>query len=224
MDLKEQIKIALGLNDSKEIKFEWQSKTEDGTILVSSADELETGVDISVLTEDGTTILLPIGTYKTDDVSFTVEEEGIVAEVMVAEEDEDVEEVVEEEMAKDDDEEKKYAEIDFDAIEQRLQNLEDAIANLKGEDKEEEEEVEEMAEENIAPGTNPKTITTKEVKEFSIEDLKKENELLKEQLAKSPADSPINAEKFANNKTQKLSKNKRMNLNSSERFLYDMNN
>ena len=143
---------------------------------------------------------------------------------MVAEEDEDVEEVVEEEMAKDDDEEKKYAEIDFDAIEQRLQNLEDAIANLKGEDKEEEEEVEEMAEENIAPGTNPKTITTKEVKEFSIEDLKKENELLKEQLAKSPADSPINAEKFANNKTQKLSKNKRMNLNSSERFLYDMNN
>ena len=45
MDLKEQIKIALGLNDSKEIKFEWQSKTEDGTILVSSADELETGVD-----------------------------------------------------------------------------------------------------------------------------------------------------------------------------------
>ena len=33
--------------------------------------ELESGVDVSVLTEDGTTIPLPVGTYKTEDgVSF----------------------------------------------------------------------------------------------------------------------------------------------------------
>ena len=57
MDLKKQILVALGL-DEKEVKLGFQAKTEDGTIIVSTAEELEAGVDISVLTEDGTTILL----------------------------------------------------------------------------------------------------------------------------------------------------------------------
>ena len=81
MDLKEKILVALGLDT--EVKLGWQGKSEDGTIFVSTAEELEAGVDISVLTEDGTTILLPVGTYKTDDgLSFRVEEEGIVAELI----------------------------------------------------------------------------------------------------------------------------------------------
>ena len=84
MDIKEQILVALGLNKAEdEIKLAWQGKSEDGTIFVSTAEELEAGVDISVLTEDGTTILLPVGTYKTEDgLSFRVEEEGIVAELI----------------------------------------------------------------------------------------------------------------------------------------------
>ena len=96
MDLKQQILIALGLNKVKSLKLEFQAKTEDGTIIVSSAADLEAGVDVSVLTEDGTTIPLPIGTYKLEDgVSFTVSEEGVVAEVIDAE----AEEVADEEMA-----------------------------------------------------------------------------------------------------------------------------
>ena len=86
MDLKEKILVALGLNKDEEIKLAFQAKTEDGTIIVSTAEELEQGVDISVLTEDGTTILLPVGTYKLDTgISFRVEEEGIVAEVLQSE-------------------------------------------------------------------------------------------------------------------------------------------
>ena len=54
MDLKNQILVALGLD--KSIKLEWQSKLEDGTIVVSTADTLAESVDVSVLTEDGTTI------------------------------------------------------------------------------------------------------------------------------------------------------------------------
>ena len=85
MDIKKQIKVALGLEE-EEIKLAFQAKTEDGTIIVSTADELENGVDISVLTEDGTTIKLPPGTYRLDTgESFRVEEEGIVAEVLVSE-------------------------------------------------------------------------------------------------------------------------------------------
>ena len=97
MELKERILVALGLNKEEELKLAFQAKTEDGTIIVSTAEELESGVDISVLTEDGTTILLPVGTYKLDTgVSFRVEEEGIVAEVI---ESETEEEVTEEEMS-----------------------------------------------------------------------------------------------------------------------------
>lgn len=243
MDLKKQIKIALGINDSDAVKFEWQSKTEDGTILVSTADVLETGSDVSVLTEDGTTIPLPIGTYKTEDgVSFVVEEEGVVASVSESEteEKETTEETeASEELAKDDEEKKEEDEDededekdkdmadveDWEGMEKRIQNLEDAVAKLK-EDKvggDEEEMVEELSE----PGTNPKTITTKEVKEFSIEELKAENEMLKEKLAKLPADAPVNAEKFSKhgaNETKKLSRKDYLNMSSSDRFLYDLQN
>ena len=86
MDLKNQILVALGLDKAEEVNMAWQSKLEDGTIVVSTAETLESGVDISVLTEDGTTIKLPLGSYILDTgVSFRVEEEGIVAEVMESE-------------------------------------------------------------------------------------------------------------------------------------------
>jgi len=228
MDIKEQILVALGLNKSEEpIKLEWQAKSEDGTIFVSTAEELEAGVDISVLTEDGTTILLPIGTYKTaEGVSFRVEEEGVVAEVMESETEEEVEATEEkEEMAEDED---KYADVgDWEGMEKRIQNLEDAVARLKEDKDGGDDEVEELAEEVEEPSTNPKSIKTTEVVEFSAEEelekLKSENEKLKTELAKSPADSPINTNKFSSEKTnvikQDLSK-----MSRRERFLYNLHN
>ena len=41
MDLKEQILVALGLNKEEETKLGWQGKSEDGTMFVSTAEELE---------------------------------------------------------------------------------------------------------------------------------------------------------------------------------------
>jgi hypothetical protein len=131
MDIKEQIRVALGL--SKAQKFTWQSKSEDGTIFVSTADELAAGVDVSVLTEDGTTIPLPIGTYKTEaGVTFRVEAEGVVAEVLETETEETVTVDEEVEMGEDtgtDDDEVKAD--DWAGMEKRVKNLEDAIADLK---------------------------------------------------------------------------------------------
>jgi hypothetical protein len=228
MDIKEQILVALGLNKEKSIQLEWQAKSEDGTIFVSTAEELEAGVDISVLTEDGTTILLPVGTYKTDTgVSFRVEEEGIVAEVM---ESETEEEVVEEEMAREDDEyedDGKEADVgDWEGMEKRIKNLEDAVADLKEEKEGGDDEVEEMTEETVAPSTNPKSIKTTEVKEFSAEDelanLKAENEKLKTELAASPADSPINTNKFSSERPV-LSKKEYRKLSGRDKFLHDLN-
>jgi hypothetical protein len=239
MDIKEQILVALGLNKAEdEIKLAWQSKGEDGTIYVSTAEELESGVDISVLTEDGTTIPMPIGTYKTEDgVSFRVEEEGVVSEVIESETEEEVE-------AKKDDEE--YSEMSeavdlkfpeseaekadwaksYEEMKDKVDNLMDAIADIKARLGEKDSEDVEMAEETLEVSDKPKTIKTTEVKEFSaeeeLENLKAENEKLKTELAASPADTPINTNKFSSEKTS-LSKKEYGKLSKQEKFLYNLN-
>jgi len=231
MDLKNQILVALGL-DKGEVKMEWQSKLEDGTIVVSTADTLEAGVDASVLTEDGTTIPLPIGTYKTEDgVTFRIEEEGVVAEVMESETEEEVEAAEDEECPNgyDDDgkckedEKTEAADVeDWKGMEKRIQNLEDAVADLKRSKEGGDDDVEEMTEE---PTTNPKSIKTTEVKEFSIEEqlenLKAENEKLKTELAESPAEAPINTNKFSS--ARKIpTKQDFKRMTKQEKFLYEL--
>ena len=238
MDIKKQIKVALGLEE-EEIKLAFQAKTEDGTIIVSTADELENGVDISVLTEDGTTIKLPPGTYRLDTgESFRVEEEGIVAEVLVSEtEQEDTADDLEddkEEMAEEDkDDYDEHADVaDWEGMEKRIKNLEDAVSDLKREIGET-GNVEEMSEETTeevdeSKGDSPKTVTTKttEVVEFSVEDeikkLKEENEKLKTELAESPADAPVNTNKFSANRPVLTTKQYKR-LSKQERFLYNLN-
>ena len=227
MELKEQILKALGL--SSEVKFEVQAKLVDGTIIVSTADALAESVDISVLTEDGTTIELPIGEYETEDgLTFVVEEAGIIATIGEAE--------VEEEGAPEEEEVVEAAEeadvADWEGMEKRIKNLEDAIADLKGEEKETEEEVEELTEETTEdveeitePSENPKTVTTKttEVVEFSVEELKAENGKLKEELAKKPADTSLNTNKFSSEK-RTLSKQDLRRMTSQEKYLYNLYN
>jgi hypothetical protein len=218
MDLKNQILVALGLDKGEEISMAWQAKSEDGTIFVSTAEELANGVDISVLTEDGTTILLPVGTYKTDTgVTFRVEEEGIVAEVMETE----TEEVVEEEEMEEVTEELEVEDDAFERLVERVQNLEDAIADLKEDKVEATEEVEELAEEVEERGTTPKSIKTTEVVEF--EELKAENERLKTELAESPASAPLDTNKFSSDKALPTKQDfKRMT--KQEKFLYNLHN
>ena len=239
MDLKKQIKIALGLETEEEVKLGFQAKTEDGTIIVSESDTLEVGVDISVLTEDGTTIPLPVGLYVMEDgTKVKVEEEGKVAEIMEGEAEETEEEVEEveaseeEELAYKKKKKKKMAEYDFEEIEKRMSKLEEEVEEMKklyGKPKEEEmseETTEEVVEE--PKGDSPKTVTTKttEVVEFSsdevIEELKSENEKLRKQLAESPADAPVNTNKFSADRpvltTQQYNK-----LSKKERFLYNLN-
>ena len=218
MDLKNQILVALGLDKEPDVKLAYQAKSEDGTIFVSTAEELEAGVDISVLTEDGTTILLPVGTYKTDTgVTFRVEEEGIVAEVMESE----TEEVVEEEMTED------LAVVeDWEGMEKRIQNLEDAVASLKKDKDGGDDEVEEMSVETEERGSTPKSIKTTEVVEFSAEDeltkLKAENEKLKTELAEAPASAPLDTNKFSSERATPTAQDFRR-MTSKERFLYNLN-
>jgi hypothetical protein len=225
MELKEQILVALGLKkEEQEVNLGWQSKAEDGTIFVSTLDALEVGGDIAVLTEDGSTIPVPAGEYYTPDGGFKVVEDGVIAEVLEAEAVEETEEVVKEE-----EEEVVEAAEDEGDMETRLASLEKAVSELmeklaedEPEYKEEKEEVEveEEVEASEVRGTTPKSIKTTEVVEF--ESLKAENERLKAELSKKPADSPINTNKFSSEKwvaTKKdLSK-----MSQQDRFLYNLN-
>ena len=227
MDIKKQILTALGIEKTN---LEWQAKLTDGTIVVSSAPELEAGVDIAILTEDGTTMPLPAGSYETEDgVGFTVEEDGIVAELLTEEKEapteETTEEVVEagEDEGTDDDEAKVE---DWEGMEKRIKNLEDAIADLKskvdGGGAEETEEVEAKKEKK----TTPKSIKKTEVTEF--EAMKAENAEMKsliETLSKTAGADALNLNKFstAKKKTQ-LAKKEYNKLTPAERFAYNINN
>jgi hypothetical protein len=103
-------------------------------------------------------------------------------------------------------------------MEKRIENLEIAVAKLKegGDD-----EAEEMTEEVTEPSTNPKSIKTTEVVEFSIEELKAENEKLKAELAEQPAEAPINTNKFSSERPTPTKQDFRR-MTKQEKFLYEL--
>ena len=143
-------------------------KLENGTIV--SAEEYSKGNEIFIKTDDQK-VAMPVGEYIFEDGRLlVVEEEGIIADVrevsdeVPAKEDEEISEDLEEK-----EEEKEMAEVgDWEGMEKRIQNLEDAIADLKAdkEGKMEKDGEEEMAiekplksrtvkEEFSAPATTP---------------------------------------------------------------------
>ena len=215
MDLKQQILVALGLDKQEEsVNLEFQAKLEDGTIIVSTADSLEAGADISVLTEDGTTILLPVGEYKTEEgQGFSVEVEGVVAEIYEEEvEEEATEEVVEEEASKEDMEEETIEEteaVEFDSV-AFMDEVKSVVVDLMS---------------NV--NTEIETLKSElaELKSTN-EELSSEKEKLSAQvveLSNEPAAKPVDTNKFSalgRETTQRdLSK-----MTKRERILYNITN
>ncbi|QDP48038.1 MAG: hypothetical protein Tp1124DCM108671_24 [Prokaryotic dsDNA virus sp.] len=218
-DLKLQILSALGLNKEEEVKFETQAKLTDGTIIVSSADSLEAGVDVSILTEDGTTMPLPAGKYETEDgVGFSVEEEGIIAEIYEEEETEETEEVVEEEEMTEEERQpkkiKETKEVEFDkeglineigaVIKELLNEVKSDIARLSS-------ELDEMKGNNDDLQDLASTLETEKAElESQVKDLSKE-----------PAEKPIKVSKF--NKTGKVKEKHYSQMSTKERYIYNLN-
>ena len=167
-----QIKTLLNI----EVKLE-EMKLENGTII--SAESFEKGKELFIVTDDEK-VAMPVGEYILEDGKLlVVEEEGIIAdvrdvsdEVPAKEETEDLEE----------EEEKEMAEVgDWEGMEKRIQNLEDAIADLKGEVKAEDIQEEEMSDEVQAP------LKSRTVKEEFTEEIKEEvKEEIKEELSETP--------------------------------------
>ena len=232
MDLKTQILKALGLNKDVEVKLEYQAKLTDGTIIVSTADDLVAGADVSILAEDGTTMPLPVGNYETEDgTSFTVEEEGIVAEIAVVEEEEARKE---EEDYKDEEEVEMNEEIVEEVVEPS--EVEEARHPKKIKTTEEIEfnkeeviaEIGAVIKELLAEVRNDVSRLSAELDEMknTNETLEIEKETLSAQLeavSKEPAADPVTTNKFATNKKEVTPVEYRK-MTRQEKFLYNLNN
>ncbi len=146
-----QIKTLLNI----EVKLE-ETKLENGTIV--SAESFEKGKEIFIVTDDEK-VAMPVGEYLLEDGRLVVvEEEGIIADVrevsdeVPAKETEEGEEITSDLKEEDNYEEKEKEMADegnyvtkdsFKEMEAKIQNLEDAIADLKGDKESKMEEVEE---------------------------------------------------------------------------------
>jgi hypothetical protein len=172
-EMLNQIKTLLNI----EVKLE-EMKLENGTIVESES--FEKGKEIFIKTDDEK-VAMPVGEYILEDSRLlVVEEEGIIGDMrdvsdeVPQKEGEDGEEITEDLEDKDheyEDDGKEADVEDWAGMEKRIKNLEDAIADLKGdkESKMEDEEVE--MEEEVS--RQPKSRTIKE--EFSeVEDKVKE--------------------------------------------------
>ena len=220
MDIKKQILVALGL-DKEEVALEYQAKLVDGTIIASASPDLEEGISLNIISEDGTQMPIPEGEYETEEGdTFTVEEEGIVATVTKGEPKEEEAEEEEEEIEKEEDKEemenlepvderlpkkiKESTEIEFEIVNKVTEVVKDLMGDLN------------TKVENLAKEVN----TLKGNKE----NLEKDNaELLSkvEKLEKEPATEPLNTRKFAEVPT--LTKGQYQALTKREKLLYNLN-
>tara|TARA_R110000823_G_scaffold4701_5_gene18651 strand:+ start:2084 stop:2701 length:618 start_codon:yes stop_codon:yes gene_type:complete len=147
-EMLNQIKTLLNI----EVKLE-EMKLENGTIV--SAESFEKDKEIFIVTDDEK-VAMPVGEYLLEDGRLVVvSEEGLIADVREVSDEVPAKESEEgEEITEDLEEEEEMAEVgDWEGMEKRIQNLEDAISDLKkdkeGKMEEDSEEVEEeMSEEN----------------------------------------------------------------------------
>tara|TARA_R110000782_G_scaffold14892_1_gene44045 strand:+ start:763 stop:1452 length:690 start_codon:yes stop_codon:yes gene_type:complete len=202
-EMLNQIKTLLNI----EVKLE-ETKLENGTVV--SAESFEKGKEIFIVTDDEK-VAMPVGEYLLEDGRLVVvEEEGTIGDIrevsdeVPAKETEEGEEITEdlEEEEKEEkmmDEENYVTKDTFREMEDKIQNLEDAIADLKSDkegkmEKEDEVEMEEQA------SRQPKSRTIKE--EFSEEVSEKVNEEVKTELSE-PASKPIKHNPEGESKTIK---------------------
>lgn len=135
-DKLKKVRALLGL----EVKLE-ERKLENGTRF--EADVFEAGREVFIVTDEDQRIAVPKGEYLMDDsMLLVVEEDGLIAEMKESVE-EEVEEVVEAPVVEEVEAAEEADVQDWEGMEKRIKNLEDAIADLKA-DKENKVEASEI--------------------------------------------------------------------------------
>ena len=167
------------------VKLE-ERKLENGTVV--EAEAFEKGREIFIKTDDEK-VAMPVGEYILESGELiVVEEEGVIADVREVSDDVPAKEEETEDLAEFDPD--RYVTVeDWRGMEERIANLEDAIADLKGDKQPKSEKVVEAEEQIEDEARQPKSRTIKE--EFTEENKEENlNDQLKEELSE-PAVQPI---------------------------------
>lgn len=122
-------------------KFYAEARLDDGRLVVTEAESMAIGVEVSVMSDEGNADVLEDGSYVLEDGTALVVLDGRINQLG---EDEPAEEEVEVEVEMAEGDEADVQ--DWAGMEKRIQNLEDAVAALKGEALSEDEVSEEMSE------------------------------------------------------------------------------
>tara|TARA_R110000824_G_scaffold261111_1_gene449729 strand:- start:56 stop:715 length:660 start_codon:yes stop_codon:yes gene_type:complete len=212
-----QIKELLNI----QVKLE-EMKLENGTVI--SAESFEKDNEIFIVTDDEK-VAMPVGEYLLEDGRLVVvSEEGIIADVRdvadeapqkETEEGEEITEDLEGDHSKDDDYAEEADVADWKGMEKRIQNLEDAIADLKGDKESKMADSEDEQELEVEPQNVLKSRTVKE--EFS--------EVEKVDLSQASA-KPIKHNPETVGKTKKnveFVKNNRFGASAMDRVLSRLN-
>jgi hypothetical protein len=235
MDIKNQIRQALGL--SKAIKLEAEGKLADGTLIVSDT-AFEAGANVMILTEDGSTLPLPVGEYEMEDgTSFSVTEEGVIAEIY----EEEAEEAEEEVEAAEEEAEEAEASVE-EVVEEAVAVIEDntaAVAEAINEATPEEvtPEIAEIAAEAaiavLVPAVEEEVALSKEMK-MVLSIIKKELDTIKGKNRKpvqkkfrksKPDGKPVQSKKFSSKKNKiknEISEGAYKMLTTRERYLHNL--
>lgn len=232
MQLKNQILKALGLNKDEATNLEFQAKLIDGTIIVSSGEELTAGVDIAILAEDGTTMALPVGQYETEDgVGFSVEEEGVVAEIYETETEEEEEVAPEEEVEASEEVIEEVVEevVEPSEVNERLPKKIKTTEEVEFNKEEVIEEIGAVIKELLTEVRNDVSRLSSELEEMknTNETLEVEKETLSaqlEELSKEPASEPVTTNKFSNKTKNTVSAIEYRNMSRQEKYWYNINN
>ena len=211
----EKIKTLLSSNneESKETKMYAEMILDDGRVLATEDEQFMIGSVVMVVGDDGETSKLSAGTYTmSDGAKLTIDDDSKIVDMGEEKEAEDVE-AEKEEMQ----EEADVA--DWEGMEKRIKNLEDAIADLKADKESLSVETEEVVEEEVTE--DEKVEMSKDMVNSLVEEVEHLKAKIVE-LEKEPG-----AEGFTHtpeNNTKSVKKVDLATMSASERAAYYINN
>ena len=197
---------------SYSVKFYAEMKLDDGRVIATEDDQFMIGSKVFAVGDDGEAEALASGTYSLESGNkMTISDDSKIedlGEEAESVEEEDKEEASEETLAEDDGKEADVE--DWAGMEKRIQNLEDAVADLKGDKVEASAETKE----------EEKTEMSVDVIEELITQVEELNSKIAE-LSKEPGTENINYNPEGNKNTTITNLSK---LSTSERAAYYINN
>ena len=216
-DTLEKIKTLLSIDnkESKEVKMYAEMILDDGRVVATEDEQFMIGSEVFVVNDDGEASPLAAGSYTMEDgAKLTIDDNGKILDMGEEKEAEEVE-------AKDEDKEEMQEEADvadWEGMEKRIKNLEDAVADLKADKENMSVENEETVEEEVAE--EEKVEMSKDMVTSLVEEIEHLKTKLSE-MEEQPGAEGFNHNPETNTKSEKVDLAR---MSAKERAAYYINN